>query len=201
MDAAIAAVVAAAVGALAALVGARIGGRSAVEAAAVAGAESHELSRAEARCAAYADLGTAAFQFSRTFVNAQTVINGRHFGISPEWQQVDPALYSTLDSRQDDVAHAAMIVQLHGPMEIVDLAWDIYAQCQRAERRLAEYAVALRPGAEEARRRAEEAWNAVSRARGIFLSNGRAHLEGQPIPLEGEPYLHTLDRSSLDRES
>lgn len=160
----------------------------------MAGATSHELSRMAARRSAYADLGTAAFRFSRKLVEVQGVINSRFFGSNPTWEQIDPSLYAALDSALDDVAHRAMIVQLHGPAEIVDLAWEIYAYSQRAERRLSEYAVTTRSRAEEVRQEVEDAWNAVSKSRGIFLANGRAHLEGEPIPLETEPYLHPLPR-------
>ncbi|MFI1739519.1 hypothetical protein [Streptomyces sioyaensis] len=94
----------------------------------------------------------------------------------------------------DEVAHKAMLVQLHGPAEIVGLAWDISLHCERTERSLSDYAIAGRSGAEAARRKVEEALEGVSKARGVFLSNGRAHLDGLPVPLEGEPYLRTLDR-------
>ncbi|MFC4464292.1 hypothetical protein ACFPH6_06885 [Streptomyces xiangluensis] len=195
-----AALAAAIVGALGALGGAKIGGRSAVDAAAVAGAHEHELSRMEVRRSAYADLGTAAFRFSRTARAIQAAIDPRFAGSSATWEPVDPALYEALDSTLDDVAHKAMLVQLHGPREIVGIAWDITLHCQRTERSLSDYVVTSRSGAEAARQRIDEALEGVSKARGVFLANGRAHLDGLLVPLEGEPYLRTLDRELEDGE-
>lgn len=166
-----------------------MGARSAVEAAAVAGTGTHELSRQEARRGVYADLGTAAFRFSRAVAESQQVIDRRFREGDPEGTPYGPDFHERLGSTLDDVAQAAVMVQLHGPAEIVDMAWNIYLHCYATERRLREYRIASPAGANDASLGVDAAREAASKARGVFLSNARAHLEGQPIPLEGEPYL------------
>jgi hypothetical protein len=191
MDAGIAAVAAGAVGIIGALGGAFVGGRAAVTAAKVAGTGNRELARLQARRQAYADLGSAAFHFTTTADDVVVVFNRRFSGSTPTHVPVPEELYSQLDTRLDDVTHAAVMVQLEGPTEITNLAWDAYAYCHRAERRLSEYGVSLAPGAARARQSVDQALEDARRARGTFLSNARAHLEGQPIPLAGEPYRYS----------
>ncbi|MFJ3649306.1 hypothetical protein [Streptomyces murinus] len=194
MDAGIAALAVAVVGVVGALGGARIGGRSAVDAAAVAGAKTQELSRMQVRRDAYADLGTSAFLFTRAARAVEVAITPRFQSPDVSWATIDPALYGALDAALGDVAHKAMLVQLHGPAEIVGLAWDISLHCERTERGLSVYADARRSEAAVARHNVEEALEGVSKARGVFLANGRAHLDGLSVPLQGEPYLRTLAR-------
>ncbi|WP_433245952.1 hypothetical protein ACQPYK_44375 [Streptosporangium sp. CA-135522] len=170
--------------------------------ASVASDSNHESARQAARRQAYAALGTAAFRFGRKVVDIQQIMDKRWAGqiMDKRWAGSRPTHvgvpaeeYAALDACLDEVAHTAISVQLHGPVELVDMAWDIYAACQRAERALAKYGVVGRSGLEEIRGALEAAMNEASRARGIFLSNGRAHLEGKPVPLQAEPTLRTAD--------
>ncbi|GGK62593.1 hypothetical protein Ppa06_21110 [Planomonospora parontospora subsp. parontospora] len=161
--------------------------------ASVTSDSNHELARQAARRQAYAALGTAAFRFGRKVVDIQQIMDKRWAGSHPTHVAVPAEEYAALDACLDEVAHTAISVQLHGPVELVDMAWDIYVTCQRAERALAKYGVVCRSTLEEIRGALEAAMNEVSRARGIFLSNGRAHLEGKPVPLQGDPTLRTAN--------
>jgi hypothetical protein len=120
MDAGIAAVAAGAVGIIGALGGAFVGGRAAVTAAKVAGTGNRELARLQARRQAYADLGSAAFHFTTTADDVVVVFNRRFSGSTPTHVPVPEELYSQLDTRLDDVTHAAVMVQLEGPTEITN---------------------------------------------------------------------------------
>ena len=188
MDGGIAAVIAGGVGIVGALGGALIGGRFAVNAASLSGQSAHELSRLEARRQAYSALGTAAFRFSRKVAGIRHIVSERLSNPDADYVPVPVGEHEELEERLDEVAHAAMVVQLQGPHELVDMAWDVYVYCQRAERALAEYAVTTRFGAAETEAALEDSVDAVSRARGIFLSNGRAYLAAEPVPVQGEPY-------------
>jgi hypothetical protein len=75
------------------------------------------------------------------------------------------------------------------------MAWDVYVACQRTERTLAKYGVVGRSSLEEIQGALRAAMNEASRARGIFLSNGRACLVGTPVPLKGKPTLRSVTDS------
>ncbi|MFF0310587.1 hypothetical protein ACFYSC_24410 [Streptosporangium sp. NPDC004379] len=153
----------------------------------------HELARHAARRQAYAALGTAAFRFGRKVVDIQQIMDKRWTGSRPTHVAVPTEEYAALDACLDEVAHTAISVQLHGPVELVDMAWDVYTACQHTERALAKYGVVSKSSLEEARGVLETAMNEASRARGIFLSNGRAHLEGKPMSLQIKPALRTAN--------
>lgn len=198
MDGGIAAIIAGLVGVVGTLGGALVGGRAAVTAASLAGESNQEVSRREARRQAYANLGTAAFAFSRKVDDIRQILDRRWAGPKPTYVPVPADEYKALDARLDEVAHTAVGVQLHGPNELVDLAWNVYFASVQVERELAEYANVGRSGLEEVRRALDAASNDASRARGIFLSNGRAHLEGAPVPIQGEPDLRTAEDYRAD---
>ncbi|MET7527983.1 hypothetical protein [Streptomyces sp900116325] len=133
-------------------------------------------------------MGTAAFRLSRKVARIRCIVSERLSNLDADHVPVPVSEYEELEERLDEVAHAAMVVQLQGPHELVGMAWDIYVHCQRAERALAEYAVTTRFGAAAAEAALEESVDAASRARGIFLSNGRAYLAGEPVPVQAEFY-------------
>ncbi|GAA3471940.1 hypothetical protein GCM10018965_064930 [Nonomuraea roseola] len=189
MDGGIVAILTGLVGVAGTLGGALVGRRGAVKVASVTSDSNHELARQAARRQAYAALGTAAFRFGRKVADIQQIMDRRWAGSRPTHVPVPAEEYAALDACLDEVAHTAISVQLHGPGELVDMAWDVYFACQRAERALAKYGVVGRPKLDEIREALDAATMEASRARGIFLSNGRAHLEGKPVPLQGEPTL------------
>lgn len=195
MDGGVVAILTGLVGVAGTLLGALVGRRGAVRAASIASDSSHELARQAARRQAYASLGTAAFRFGRKVADIQQIMDKRWAGSRPTHVPVPAEEYTALDVCLDEVAHTAITVQLHGPNELVDLAWDVYVACQRAERMLANYGVVGRSSLEETQKALRVAMNETSRARGIFLSNGRACLEGTPVPLKGEPTLRSVTDS------
>jgi hypothetical protein len=169
MDGGIAAIIAGLVGVVGALGGTLVGGRAAVAAASVASESNQELSRQEARRQAYAALGTAAFLFSRKAVDIQQILDERWVGSKPTYVPVPAEEYSALDARLDEVAHTAIGVQLHGPTELVDLAWDVYVAYGRVKRALADYGVVGRPGLEKVKRALENAYSEALAARRLGL--------------------------------
>jgi hypothetical protein len=188
MDEGLAAVLAAATGVVGALAGSFLGGRAALTAARIAHESEHELRHLDARRASYAGLGRAAWGFNRKCADIIQIIARRYSpGSIPGEVRVPPDEWSALDRALDDVGEAASYVQLNGPDEIVPLAADLYRKCMRVERALSWYNLATRSGQKKYRARVDAAFNESSKARGVFLGNGRAHLDGVAIPLRGEP--------------
>ncbi|WP_440103529.1 hypothetical protein [Streptosporangium sp. H16] len=187
MDGGIVAILTGIVGVAGTLGGALVGRRGAVKVASATSDSNHELARQAARRQAYVALGTAAFRFGRKVVDIQQIMDKRWAGSRPTHVAVPTEEYAALDACLDEVAHTAINVQLHGPVELFDMAWDVYTACQHVERALAKYGVVSKSSLEEVKGALETAMNEASRARGIFLSNGRAHLEGKSVPLQAKP--------------
>jgi hypothetical protein len=191
VDAGVAAVVAGMVGVAGALGGAWVGSHGAIVAAKMTARADNELMLRQTRRNSYANLVSAALRFEAKIADIMVIMNHRWIGPVPAHIPIPGDMYTNLDDALDEVEHDAVTVQLDGPIEITNIAWDVYVFCRRIERKLSEYGIAGRQNAVQARQEVEKALRDVARARGVFASNGRAHIAGKTIPLAGEPTLYT----------